>query len=480
MWFCRGVQSAVFYYVTLSPCMEARYKRKRRKQAREERAELEERQPEMAHQPMAFTTNRFWEEEIKAGPGPPKGWKRDSISGGRLKDNNKCKDPQSPGKKARSKSVFANNPGAVTFSEPAPPTAPSSTEPLKSHARSQRPSLDQKQSALDTFKGKIRSSLSPETWNFERYEREDEPLWGLNDAMSRMLDRARPAHHRRSSTPGTAENRSSQSHGRPRADTADSDQYDYYRARNPEVNDLHPPVVSQLPAKRSEVAWMLQPPPSRAVMEGKVRPGAEDMSLRKPLCVIGTTKEEERRKRALAEDDRGMTEQRRMVPGPVSEDFETMSDDASVEVKVPPHIGARYEDSGDGCEEPDTEEGSQMAEEASRRASLPQIDYLKPPTKSTTSLENGHPWQPEQPPLAVIASAKSSSSVHTLTLPATSHKANTRNSSPAPAYLRQHGEKGGLDRRMVEASPEWDYLLELCLPQLPPRTRSSLPSGVWV
>src|SRR5271163_1003816 len=82
MWFARGLQSAVFYYVTLSPCMEAKRKRKRRKEARDaakERAELEMSQPEVIQQPMQFQTNKYWSEEIAAGPGPPKGWKKHTF-----------------------------------------------------------------------------------------------------------------------------------------------------------------------------------------------------------------------------------------------------------------------------------------------------------------------------------------------------------------------------------------------------------------
>ncbi len=42
-------------------------------------------------------------------------------------------------------------------------------------------------------------------------------------------------------------------------------------ARNPPVNDLHPPVVSTAPSSREETRWMLQPPPSAKIMEGKER-----------------------------------------------------------------------------------------------------------------------------------------------------------------------------------------------------------------
>ncbi|KAL8718757.1 MAG: hypothetical protein Q9225_004154 [Loekoesia sp. 1 TL-2023] len=74
---------------------------------------------------------------------------------------------------------------------------------------------------------------SGDDWNRRRYQREDEFLWGI-DNVSEVGD-------------------------------------NYCTARNPAVNDLHPPVVSTQPTHRSETRWMLQPPPSAKVMEGKER-----------------------------------------------------------------------------------------------------------------------------------------------------------------------------------------------------------------
>lgn len=76
-----------------------------------------------------------------------------------------------------------------------------------------------------------------EGWNRRRYQREDESLWGLDDGSEDGLP-----------FDGT-----------------------YCTARNPEVNDLHPPVVSTQPTHRSETRWMLQPPPSAKIMAGKER-----------------------------------------------------------------------------------------------------------------------------------------------------------------------------------------------------------------
>lgn len=76
-----------------------------------------------------------------------------------------------------------------------------------------------------------------------RYQREDENLWGLSsDSITSMS---------RSSTTGSRSGY-------------------YYLARNPAVNDLHPPVVSTQPTHPSQTRWMLQPPPSAKIMEGKI------------------------------------------------------------------------------------------------------------------------------------------------------------------------------------------------------------------
>lgn len=86
-----------------------------------------------------------------------------------------------------------------------------------------------------------RQKRSGEGWNRRRYQREDEVLWGTGgDSMSEVISR--------SSASGS-----------------------YYVARNPAVNDLHPPVVSTQPTHPSETKWMLQPPPSARIMEGKER-----------------------------------------------------------------------------------------------------------------------------------------------------------------------------------------------------------------
>lgn len=92
---------------------------------------------------------------------------------------------------------------------------------------------------------------SSEGWNKRRYQREDEVLWGLG-----------PQDTNSSGIP-------------PISRSGSGSTYQYY-ARNPEINDLHPPVVSTQPRTRAETLWMVQPPPKAKVMEGKERASVEN------------------------------------------------------------------------------------------------------------------------------------------------------------------------------------------------------------
>ena len=236
-WFWRGVQSAIFYYVSCSPFLEYKYKKKRRKEAQTSREEVITTQPGALRQPHAFQTNEQWAEELMLGPGPPKPWKPDELL-------QKVKQKLAP--------------------------TPVEVAPRPSLERG-RPSMDRRISgAIVTVKDTIKQSLYPDKWNWKRYDREDE--FGLGDKVTRIWDRVTTMHNE-------------EPIGRRRAHTNDSDR-DYTRGRMPAINDLHPPVVSQLPATKDEAAWMLLPPPSAAVMNGKSRPG-EEMMQRTPLAVIG-------------------------------------------------------------------------------------------------------------------------------------------------------------------------------------------------
>lgn len=110
------------------------------------------------------------------------------------------------------------------------------------------------------------SRISGDGWNRKRYQREDEALWGhdipgpgqrIMDAIARAGTSAGRLLEGRLSRSGPLKEEENPSN--------------YYLAKNPPVNDLHPPVVSTAPASRDETRWMLQPPPAAKVMEGKER-----------------------------------------------------------------------------------------------------------------------------------------------------------------------------------------------------------------
>ena len=109
-------------------------------------------------------------------------------------------------------------------------------------------------SSADTIVGEESGDMirdSGEGWNKRRYQREDEVLWGMEeDKLMGMSPISR-------SGSGSAS---------------------YYQARNPAVNDLHPPVVSTQPTHRNETQWMLQPPPRAQIMEGKERANTPNRS----------------------------------------------------------------------------------------------------------------------------------------------------------------------------------------------------------
>lgn len=215
MWLYRGIQSAVFYYVTCTPCAEARDRNKRRKEAfaarrkkEKEARELVTEQP-VFHQPTPFSTNPYWNEEITVGPSGPK----------RKKNFNKTHNSRFEGKTE------------VEDEE----SIPLDTDGTKREL-----------GVGEELKDKL--DRLGERWNWKRYQREEEVLWGHEPEVQ-------------GSSIGFS--------GRGRANTHDSSRY--YIPRNPEVNELHPPVVSSVPSRKAETRWMLQPPPPAKIMEGKVR-----------------------------------------------------------------------------------------------------------------------------------------------------------------------------------------------------------------
>jgi len=210
-WFWRGFQSAIFYYVSCAPCTKLNYRRKQRlknKREQAEKADLESAQPDVYMHPPPFRTNIYWREEMVMGPGPPPKKKdRDKMKNGSSRDLNTGGQGSSAGGSSATDTTLVVE----------------SVEGLEVVAEGE----------------------SAEGWNTRRYQRPDEMLWGFDIEEESGVGLS----------------------GISRMGTAGSGTH--YTARNPAVNDLHPPVVSTHPTRKSETRWMLQPPPSAKVMEGK-------------------------------------------------------------------------------------------------------------------------------------------------------------------------------------------------------------------
>lgn len=132
MWLYRGVQSAVFYYATCTPCAMSIDRRKRKKDAARSQREKEKCDPELVTdqprsfpQPTPFSTNDGWREEIALGPGPP------ARRGGN-----------------------------------------------RNHVRTNSSNTDQSAQGKKDHKGGGLMHPLGERWKSMRYQREDEPLWG--------------------------------------------------------------------------------------------------------------------------------------------------------------------------------------------------------------------------------------------------------------------------------------------------------------
>lgn len=248
MWLARGVQSAIFYYATCTPCAAAEDRRRRKKEAVRARREQAKSavvvtdQPQLFHQPTPFSTNAGWMEEIALGPGPPV-------------------------RRHRTKNGASDG----------------TTLPRLSSTSS----MTVEESMLSAG-GKGKSSLG-EKLHWSRFQREDEVLWGEEEKLAQETEQS-------------AQGSSVGISGRGRAGTSHSNRY--YIARAPPVNDLHPPIVSG-PTSRTETRWMLQPPPSAKVMAGKARDDylhdSRDSSVRKRSRLDMKIKESEEEEELIEE-----------------------------------------------------------------------------------------------------------------------------------------------------------------------------------
>ncbi|EZF30133.1 hypothetical protein H101_06223 [Trichophyton interdigitale H6] len=220
MWLFRGAQSAIFYYAACTPCTEHLQKRKRKRDAARTAREagrdaLVTDQP-VFYQPTPFSTNRYWSEEIALGPGPP-------ARRGRNNNNHNATS-----RTGSQKNLAALEKEKPTATENAVLTGVLEDLPIA------------KDGGSNGKKNDTGSGLTSR-WNSVRYQRDDEVLWGCDGRASSTSLRV--------ATRGSSK---------------------YSLDPPPEVHDVHPPIANAL-MRKEEIQWMLQPPPSAKVMEGKIR-----------------------------------------------------------------------------------------------------------------------------------------------------------------------------------------------------------------
>lgn len=254
-WFFRGAQSAVFLYASCGPCIDASSRRKRRRAAvksRKEKARLRAEDPNGPHQPAAFDTNPYWQEEIALGPGPP------------------------PRRKAKSRRKEKEG------------LAATGDRALTTGTRS---SLDSSSAGQDAHRFDLSTRLKhidlknldpaviKENWH-NRFQRRDEefisdddgdysdsdlhtdgPSSALNLRRQIHLHAVRKQSHSRSSNGGAG--------GWPSRRIQARSKQRHYTTRAPPINDLHPPIVVTPSPYRADRDWMKEPPPSAAFMSGK-------------------------------------------------------------------------------------------------------------------------------------------------------------------------------------------------------------------
>lgn len=111
----------------------------------------------------------------------------------------------------------------------------------------------------------VAASLKPtgDKWNVRRYQREDEELWASDEDETQALESRRRS-ERRKSHDGNSLRFPRLGHFTTPQALSDN----FAMARNPPVNDLHPPIVSNPAASKVSNRWMLQPPPSPSIMNG--------------------------------------------------------------------------------------------------------------------------------------------------------------------------------------------------------------------
>ncbi|KAK3067267.1 hypothetical protein LTR53_015966 [Teratosphaeriaceae sp. CCFEE 6253] len=218
----RGIQSAIFYYLSCAPCSDARYRKRRKQEAHRDRlakAELEAQMPDLYRHPSPSSTNPHWQAEIALGPvllsrGAKRKVAATSTSGSRRGDG-----------VLRPSTVQSSSDGSLV--------------------------------ASSTNVGRLSTpdDRHDSKYSFGPHQRRDDELWGstatdlpLRSFMDGSVIGNGPT------IPPRAHTKASSSR--------------YQAPGNPSINDLHPATVTKVNSKE-EVAWMLQPPPIAEVMSGK-------------------------------------------------------------------------------------------------------------------------------------------------------------------------------------------------------------------
>lgn len=262
-----ALRSVYFYYISCSPCRKIGHRQKTRKEAEREaglKARLEMEQPGLYRHPNPESTNQYWLEDINMGPTLPK---------------NKVKRGPSQATSARHlNSAGTTEPGpsrrqTADTEEPQSPvpdraTSIGSSTRFQTTATTSSPTVVADELEAQTTLSMSVADSQDLDWNRKRYDREDEELWGSH-VYNKAGQRIREVITKGKDTAGRLFD-ASRTTPREREIT-ETERVNFYTApRNPPVNDYHPPVVSSRPASKHEYRWMLQPPPSAKVMEGKV------------------------------------------------------------------------------------------------------------------------------------------------------------------------------------------------------------------
>ncbi|KAL8670624.1 MAG: hypothetical protein Q9168_004855 [Polycauliona sp. 1 TL-2023] len=357
-WLWRGTQSAMFYYLSCVPCSELAYRRRRRKNAARTQAEREMEHDPFPH-PAPFCTNAYWQEEITMGPGPPQ--KNAKV---RREQERKRWGDRGINDKDIQRGLTTGN---------STDTGASSADTVVA-ANSLQGVADSEQ-----------ERSSGDNWNRKRYQREDEILWGAEDAGSESAEGPR----------------------------------DYTNVRNPPVNDLHPPSVSTISKNRSETRWMLQPPPSAKIMEGKRQPsrprstsGGSNGSSKRGEAGLGRQlgermMEEKRRKGQTSQAvspamSRVPTEERQMQPNPM---MGGQRHDRDADLARRPRKSAESQ-----CSNGNSKQRAKASSFNAADVDTQPSDRL-PPSTSTTKTSAGFIFPTQRPQLQSIISSTAISQV---------------------------------------------------------------------